>query len=90
MFFSTESEVEENKAPYNILFERLKDQYHQGAFDEVENSNKLAFYKKIKTRRGMEKYLTDITNVKHRIALTRLRMSSHSLNIEEGRYSETL
>ena len=87
LFHSTESEVEESKTPNNVLFQRLKDQYHQSAFEEVKNSSKLIFYNNLKTRSGMEKYLTNITNVKHRTAITRLRMSSHNLNIEEGRYT---
>ena len=37
----------------------------------------------------MEKYLTEITNTKHRTALTRFRMSSHNLHIEEGRFTST-
>ena len=34
----------------------------------------------------MEKNLTSITNVKHRVDMTRLRLSSHSLHIETGRH----
>ena len=88
-FYSTESEIEESKTPNNILFMRLKDQYQQTAFEEMKNSSKLKFYSKLKTNSGMEKYLTEISNVKHRTAMTRLRMSSHNLNIEEGRYTST-
>ena len=45
-------------------------------------------YGSVKTETGTEKYLTDITNVKHRVDLTRLRLSSHSLNIETGRHTK--
>ena len=90
LFYSTESEIEESKTPNNILFMRLKDQYQQSALEEMRNSSKLRFYSKLKTASGMEKYLTDIKNVKHRVAMTRLRLSSHRLNIEEGRYTATL
>ena len=34
-----------------------------------------------------ENYLNTITNLNHRIALTKLRISSHKLMIEKGRYS---
>ena len=90
LFYSTESEIEESKTPNYILFMRLKDQYQQEALEEVRSSSKLRFYSKLKSNGGMEKYLTEISNVKHRTALTRIRMSSHSLNIEEGRYTSTL
>ena len=89
LFYTTESEIEESKTPNNILFMRLKDQYQQTAFEEMRNSNKLKFYGKLKTRSGMEKYLTEITNTKHRTAITRFRMSSHNLHIEEGRFTST-
>ena len=88
-FYTTESEIEESKRPNNVLFMRLKDQYQQSALAEIRNSSKLRFYSKLKTTCGMERYLTDIKNVKHRMAMTRLRLSSHNLNIEEGRYSST-
>lgn len=34
----------------------------------------------------LEKYITCVTNIKHRTALTRLRCSDHKLSIEEGRF----
>ena len=34
----------------------------------------------------MESYLDHVTIVKHRVALTRLRVSCHNLEIEVGRY----
>ena len=40
----------------------------------------------LKTEPGREKYLLRIANVKHRQSLSRLRLSSHSLNIETGRH----
>ena len=36
---------------------------------------------------GSAHYLTEVTNCKHRSALTRLRLSSHRLEIETGRYT---
>ena len=38
---------------------------------------------------GRETYLSDVQIHKHRRAMTKLRMSSHSLEIERGRYSNT-
>ena len=90
IYQSPDMEVtEESDLPHNLLFQRLKDQYQQSALSEAADSTKLSFYSQFKTDHKMERYLSDITNVKHRKALTRLRMSSHQLAIEEGRYSET-
>ena len=37
-----------------------------------------------------EDYLHQVTNIRHRIALTKLRLSNHKLAIETGRYSRPL
>ena len=37
---------------------------------------------------GLENYLIDIKNVIHRRSLTRIRLSSHKLMIETGRYQK--
>ena len=90
LFYDTETEVEESRRPYNQLYKRLGDQYQQNAFEDIKReSGKLSLYSKLKTQRGIERYLTDISNVRHRTAMTRLRMSSHPLSIEEGRYAST-
>ena len=49
--------------------------------------NKLRTYKKIKKEFSLEKYLLVVKNPKHRQALTRLRLSSHQLEIEMGRHT---
>ena len=49
--------------------------------------NKLRTYKQIKKEFGLEKYLLVVMNPKHRQALTRLRLSSHQLEIEMGRHT---
>ena len=43
----------------------------------------------LKKTPGKETYLTEVTNSKHRIAMTKLRLSGHRLEIETGRYSNT-
>ena len=35
-----------------------------------------------------EDYLVEVSNIKHRISLTKLRISDHSLHIETGRYTK--
>lgn len=68
------------------VIERLYDQYLQKWFGELSTMSKLSTYNVFKSEFVLEKYLTCITNEKHRIALTRLRCSAHNLEIEVGRY----
>ena len=49
--------------------------------------NKLRTYRTFKITYQQESYLKEVSNIKHRIALTKLRISNHSLEIERGRYS---
>ena len=55
-----------------------------------EQSPKLEFYNLIKTEFGTEEYLSLIENPSHRASVTRLRISSHNLYIERGRYETPL
>ena len=52
----------------------------------LTEDNKLTLYAQIKTKFGLEKYLNLITNSRERQAVTKLRISAHSLPIETGRY----
>ena len=88
-FLTAGSEDSESQCPNMLLFQRLKDQFNQGALENIKEGSKLQFYSLLKTDVGYERYLTDVRNVKHRIELTRLRLSSHSLHIETGRHTAT-
>ena len=48
--------------------------------------SKLRTYKDLKNDAKFEKYLTSVQNVSDRIALTKLRLSNHTLMIEKGRH----
>ena len=66
---------------------RLSDVFHQKAHVDINRENsKLRTYSKIKTKLGMEQYLTFPIKVKERISLTKLRLSNHTLMIETGRH----
>ena len=67
---------------------RIYDQYFQQWSINVSSSTKTDFYCMFKSDNNLqvEKYLTIVKNIKHRIELTRFRCSSHRLMIEEGRY----
>ena len=80
----------------NIIKQRLKDIELQRWLSEVDNDvrkdanqkNKLRTFRKFKTIETYkcEDYLRQVTNVQHRITLTKLRLSNHNLAIETGRY----
>ena len=51
----------------------------------TEDTGRLLFYKSIKTELGLEPYL-NISNFEDRKSISRLRTSTHSLHIEQGRH----
>ena len=65
----------------------LKDNFKLEWAYEKKNSVKLSlFYDKIKNSFVKENYLDLVTNAKFRYTTTRLRISAHDLEIEQGRY----
>lgn len=62
------------------------DLYIQDWWRELQTKEKMVNYVLFKTNFGHELYLSHVASVKCRMALTRLRLSSHKLNIELGRY----
>ena len=70
----------------NKLYKQLTEKFHLAAFDSIKLSSKMKTLKLLKNVPGREQYLADVNNSKHRIALTRLRLSAHQLEIEAGRW----
>ena len=80
----------------NIIKKRLKDIELQRWLSDLNNDvrkdanqkNKLRTFRKFKTIENYEceDYLRQVTNVQHRITLTKLFLSNHKLAIEAGRY----
>ena len=66
--------------------QRLKDQYLQDWSEECNNNAKLTSYKHFKTYFVYEHYLDVLDIKKYRYAFCTLRLSSHFLMIELGRY----
>ena len=54
----------------------------------IDTPIKIGRKKRMKRRREekCEDYLRQVTNILHRITLTKLRLSNHKLAIETGRY----
>ena len=71
-----------------------RDQYIQSWYQKLRRTtstrgnggNKLRTYQLLKSQFEQEPYSSLVTNVKHRVALSRLRLSCHRLEIEVGRY----
>ena len=53
--------------------------------EAIKESPKASLFMKFKTSVYFEKYLQHVKNIKHKKALTRFRVSNHSLMIEKGR-----
>ena len=64
-------------------------QYSNGTRKDANQSNKVKTYRKFKTidNNKCEDYLHQVTNTRHKITLTKLRLSNQKLAIETGRYS---
>ena len=70
------------------IYQRLQDIFHQNAFAEINEPNsKLRTYKHLKTKNGIEEYLSIIPCQKERVSLSKFRLSNHSLMIEKGRHN---
>ena len=80
----------------NIIKQRLKDIELQRWLSDVNSDvrkdanqkSKLRTYRKFKAIENYEceDYLRQVTNIRHWITLTKLRLSNHKLAIETGRY----
>ena len=66
---------------------RLQDIYLQGWWENVEKTSSGRLFRYIKTDFVYEPYL-DILDRNLRIALTKVRLSSHAFNIERGRWEK--
>ena len=70
------------------VFQNHRSTFVTKLFDVINQSPKLEYYSKAKSDFKLEEYL-NCTIFKYRSALTRLRISAHSLEIERGRYGNT-
>ena len=68
------------------LAQYLNDSVQNTLQNLSDNTGKLTLYKQLKHNNKYETYLSTVTNTQHRRALTQLRMSTHKLPIETGRY----
>ena len=73
--------------PLTQIRQRLFDQASQCIITSVNDSHKLTLYRRYKKDIKSEHYLSSIRDAKYKIALSKFRLSSHSLLIETGRYT---
>ena len=69
---------------HNTFKNRVLDVFKQYWYENVRNSNSLCTYRYFKETLSIEYYLENLPK-KFRIAISRLRLSSHKLRIEAGR-----
>ena len=65
---------------------KLQTQFEKRWKQNLNTNHKLITYNTIKSKFEYEKYLDTILDIRHRITLTKLRISAHKLEIERGRY----
>ena len=70
-----------------LFSNNIKLNFRQDWTEKLKQDKKLILYKSIKTNFGFEEYLKHIKNLDHRKKYTSIRISSHHLNIELGRYA---
>ena len=82
-----EQGVENEPKCLSILKQRLKDNFIQNLNERLETSSRALFYRVI-SNFSFQPYLEIVTFAKFRVALSRLRTSSHRLVIETGRWKK--
>ena len=58
---------------------------HNDERKDPHQKNKLRTFRKFKLTHDYENYLTNVRNINHRVAITKLRLSNHKQAIESGR-----
>ena len=80
------TEDSSRKSAANILIKRLKDQFYQTSFEAIKTSSKMKTLSLLKREPGKESYLSVVSNPRHRRALSKLRLSSHSHKEQKERF----
>ena len=70
--------------PDRKLKTSLREMNQRQWLNDVNSSSKCDYFKQSKNRVTFESYLTDVTNRKHRVAMSKLRTSDHKLMLEQG------
>ena len=79
----TQQNVGDVKVFLSVVKQRLSDNFIQNWNSRLNESSRALFYRNLSF--GYKSYLDTVTKSKFRVALSRLRLSSHRLEIETGR-----
>ena len=71
----------------NVLRNRLFDIFRQDWHGRIEDSPRARFYRAVVGSHELSYYLNTVYIKTHRVALSRLILSSHSLTVESGRWN---
>ena len=77
----------DEQAPSVQVFNREQDSFRQTATNDLKTMSKLKTLSILKNNFACEEYLLSVSNPCNRTALTKFRLSNHSLMIEKGRYT---
>ena len=80
LMLENEDIIKEVKDKYRRMFE---DKF----FNEIRNSSRLLIYQNLKKKFEIEPYINKVKYYKYRSAITKFRISAHSLPIERGRWT---
>ena len=72
----------------DLAIQKWRTDIYSDARKNKDYGNKLRTYRNHKPLYEYEQYLTQVCNIRDRIALTKLRISDHDLQIERGRYEK--
>ena len=75
-----------SKTTTHKIYNKMKEHYLLFWKNKIGNSTKLEFFRTQNPNYNQAKYLSSVKQFMFRQALTKLRISSHSLMIETGRY----
>lgn len=78
--------VNTDESNRTVVHKAYKENYDRFWGEELKKSPKALSYVKTKNTVCFEKYLNVVKNRKHKVALTRFRLSNHELQIEKGRH----
>ena len=73
----------------HVIMKSLKTDFKNLWLGQINNSNKLKFYAKLKGDFTKEHYLDNIKNFYDRASVSKIRISAHRLEIEVGRHNKT-
>ena len=82
----TQQNVGDVKIFLSVVKQRLLDNFIQNWNSRLNESSRALFYRNLSF--GYKSYLDTVTTSKFRVALSRLRLSSHRLEIETGRWAK--